>query len=72
MSFIIKTFLNSDEDTLLSSLYKDNKYCKKRDVTTSHSLYIFDSIDSFFAKQLLWECNKNTTFDMSKIVILNE
>ena len=73
MSFIIKVFVHSDEDTILCSLYKDTKYCCKiRDCTESYAYYIFDSIDSYFAKKLLWKCNKIKDFDMNKVIIQYE
>ena len=89
MSFIIQTLYESDEDKVLQSIYKQNKYCthrevqvqstyqigrycEKQEVFNQYSRYVFDVIDSHFAKQLLWQCNQREEFDMDKVTIIND
>ena len=71
MSFVIKVLHQSIEDQILQSKYKQDAPCTHA-IHYMYSFYVFDVIDSHFAKQLLWQCNQREEFDMDKVTIIND
>ena len=71
MSFVIKVIHQSIEDQIIQSLYRQDAPCTHA-IHHIWSLYIFNTIDSHYAKHILGQCNAYDNFHMENVWLIIE